>query len=123
MAFLRKMFRKKGAFDDLEEELERGKKSSFSLGEEATLDFSSSMGIGKTKIGEDLSSPPSPLMHPFIESPLQSQAPESFTARDMQLILKNLELLSSKIDSLKANLESIGQRVENIERIALREQH
>ncbi len=129
MALLKKLFGRKDSFDDFENDLSQGSKgASFSFGDHSSDEFSSRLGTGKTRLGgDDIPSPTSSYGHPFRESSLSLTPPPSAqtndqTAHDMQLIMKNLELLSSKIDSLKAALESVGQRVETIERIALQEQ-
>ena|SRR3989338_2376118 len=121
MALLSKLFRKKDRFEDLEKDLEPPKKRSFPFDEQGPGEFSSHLGIGRTRLGGE-DSGPSPLTHPFRESPLAAASPPSLRDHDMELILKNLELLSSKIDSLKAAMDSMNQRVQTIERIALREQ-
>ena len=130
MALLKKLFGRKDSFDDFENDLSRGSKgASFSFDDRGASDeFSSRLGTGKTRLGgDDIAPPTSSYGHPFKESSLSLTPPASSmandqSAHDMQLILKNLELLSSKIDSLKAALESVGQRVETVERIALQEQ-
>ncbi len=133
MTLLGKLFRKKDSFEDLERDLATPpQKRSFPFDEQSSSDFSSSLGVSRTRVsnerGDRLGNEdfgPSPLSHPFRESSLSTPPPSSFRDsrdQDMELILKNLELLSSKIDSLKASLESMNQRVQTIERIALREQ-
>jgi hypothetical protein len=55
---------------------------------------------------------------------LQQQPTQSFQGMQSSEIIasKNMEIISSKIDALSAQLESINQRLRNIERIALEEE-
>ncbi len=58
-------------------------------------------------------------------NPLQSfQQPQqaSQTMSDSFIASKNLEVISSKLDALRASLESINQRLANLEAIAKNEQ-
>ena len=47
---------------------------------------------------------------------------QSNNSNDIFMVNKNIELLSSKMDALRASLESMNQRLINIERIAQSEQ-
>ena len=49
--------------------------------------------------------------------------PASASSVNTDLLAKNIELISVKIDSLKSELENMNQRLMNIEAIAKREQH
>mgnify|MGYP001611733731 FL=1 len=46
----------------------------------------------------------------------------SYSTNDSYIASKNLEVISSKLDALRASLESINQRLSNIEAIARGEQ-
>ena len=50
------------------------------------------------------------------------QQQPSYTQNDPYIASKNLEVISSKLDALRASLESINQRLANIEAIARGEQ-
>lgn len=41
---------------------------------------------------------------------------------DVETLSKNIEIISSKMDALKAMMESLSQRIANIEKIAMAEQ-
>ncbi len=61
-----------------------------------------------------------PQLQPSFAQPAYPQ--QSYPNQDTLIIGKNIEILSSKMDALQASLESINQRLMNIERIAMREQ-
>ena len=52
----------------------------------------------------------------------QSPYPQPSQSSDNYIASKNLEVISSKLDALRASLESISQRLANIEAIARGEQ-
>ena len=60
----------------------------------------------------------------FQPSSLQSQPvfQPSYSSNDNFIASKNLEVISSKLDALRASIESINQRLANIEAIARGEQ-
>ena len=58
---------------------------------------------------------------PSFQSQSFQQQP-SFSATDPYIASKNLEVISSKLDALRASLESMNQRLANIEAIARGEQ-
>ena len=104
-------------------------------------DFGKDLGIDKD-LGMDLSQGPSPDLGMGIEpasSPQQAfnkypsfqqqsyqQQPAfqqpSYTSDSNYIASKNLEVISSKLDALRVSLESINQRLANIEAIARGEQ-
>ncbi len=110
-------------------------------------DLGKDLGLDK-ELGMDFTSGPSPDLgmgtepmpaqqqfqkYPSFQQPQQNfQAQPSFQpqtfqqqsygAGDSYMNSKNLEVISSKLDALKANLESISQRLANIEAIARGEQ-
>ena len=102
-------------------------------------DLSKDLGIDKD-LGLDMGAGPSPDLGMGIEPASQSQQPwqkypsfqqqQSFQPviaqpsyqNDSYIASKNLEVISSKLDALRASLESINQRLANIEAIARGEQ-
>ena len=97
------------------------------------------MGLGK-ELGLDIGTGPSPDLgmgleqqqqpwqkYPSFQQPQQSFQPApSFQQPSYQsdnyIASKNLEVISSKLDALRASLESVNQRLANIEAIARGEQ-
>jgi hypothetical protein len=115
MALLGKLFKKK-SFDDFEEELETPSKPSFkeSFGDD---DFSHKFGSGSSKIGEDEEDfVPSSSSFGLREAPLSAKP-----SNEMQMMAKNIEILSSKLDAIKSALETMNMKIDTIEKIALRE--
>lgn len=101
------------------------------LGEKGTptgldLGLGPDLGAG-TDLGQGLSMQP-PGSQPSMQQPSLQQPPQqpSFSAPNMQpqaqnqdyTTNKNLEVISSKLDALRASLDSINQRLANLERIA-----
>ena len=79
-------------------------------------DFETEFGSAKTAIGGEIKEPP---ITPAFEAPLRETRLET---NDMYMLKKDIEIISSKLDALKAGIESINQRLMNIERIAIAEQ-
>lgn len=65
--------------------------------------------------GEEPSSTPYPTPTPYPQPPYQYASPPTSPS---QITEKDLELISAKLDAIKALLESLNQRVANLERIA-----
>ena len=99
------------------------------LGEKGTpagldLGLGPDLGAG-TDLGQGLSMQP-PGSQPSIPSIQQPHQQPSFSAPNMQpqaqnqdyTTNKNLEVISSKLDALRASLDSINQRLVNLEGIA-----
>jgi hypothetical protein len=99
------------------------------------LDIGKDLGIDKD-MGLDIGQGPSPDLGMGLE-PQQYQKYPSFQQSNFQpafqqpyqqpsysndMTSKNLEVISSKLDALRASLESINQRLANIEAIARGEQ-
>jgi len=102
-------------------------------------DLGKDFGIDKD-LGLDIGSGPSPdlgmgmepnqMQQPYQKYPSFQQPQQSFQpsfqqpslSNDSYINSKNLEVISSKLDALKASLESINQRLANIEAIARGEQ-
>jgi hypothetical protein len=101
------------------------------------LDIGKDLGIDKD-LGLDISQGPSPDLGMGIETQQPFQKYPSFQQQSFQpafqqpvyqqpsfpndMTSKNLEVISSKLDALRASLESINQRLANIEAIARGEQ-
>ena len=64
---------------------------------------------------------PSP-SQPYAVSPSSTHASSDEDRHTTYITNKNLEILSSKLDALRAAIDSMSQRLENIERIAYGEQ-
>ena len=101
------------------------------LGKDLDLDrdFRMDAGAGPSPdLGMDLQ--PSPQTQPYqkypsFQQPLFQQQPayqQPSYQNDPYIASKNLEVISSKLDALRASLESINQRLANIEAIARGEQ-
>ncbi len=58
----------------------------------------------------------------FQSQPVFQQQQPSYNSNDNFIAAKNLEVISSKLDALRATMESINQRLANIEAIARGEQ-
>lgn len=56
-----------------------------------------------------------PQPSPYPSYPAPAQQPRAFRERFSS---KDLEVINAKLDAIKANLESINQRIANLERIA-----
>ena len=111
-------WKKKDNFDDIGKDLGMDK------------DFGMDMGQGPSPdLGMDLGQQPMqkyPSFHQqqgFPSQPSFQQQP-SFqpSSNDNYIASKNLEVISSKLDALRASVESINQRLANIEAIARGEQ-
>ena len=97
-------------------------------------DFASPMGgdfgkgFGNQDFGKDFGSPSGLSLERAEPSPfgpsLSRGHQQSFSQQGSQdiIVSKNLEILSSKLDALQASLDSMNQRLMNIERIAMAEQ-
>ncbi|MEK6946099.1 MAG: hypothetical protein AABX32_00675 [Nanoarchaeota archaeon] len=127
MGFFSKLnpFKKKDDFDDLGKDLDLGKDFGMDQGPSPDL------GAGLEPLGQpqqqfqkypsfqgqqNFSSP----MQPAYQPPYQPAYPSA--ASDPYIASKNLEVISSKLDALKASLDALNQRVANIESIAKGEQ-
>ena len=96
-------------------------------------DFGMDMGQGPSPdLGMDLGQQPMQKYPSFQQSSFQPSFPQqpSFqpqpafqpASNDSYIASKNLEVISSKLDALRASVESINQRLANIEAIARGEQ-
>lgn len=59
--------------------------------------------------------PAPPPSQPSYPSPTPAQQPRAFQERFSS---RDMEMINAKLDAIKANLESINQRIANLERIA-----
>ncbi len=122
MGFLDKLafWKKKDEIEDLGKDLGIDK------------DFGVDFGAGPSPelgMGLEPAAPQQPYQKfPSFQQPQQSfqSAPAfqqpSYSTNDSYIASKNLEVISSKLDALRATLESINQRLANIEAIARGEQ-
>lgn len=104
------------------------------IGKDLGLDKNLGLDIGAGPspdlgIGLEPAAPQQPYQkYPSFQQPQQSfqSAPAfqqpSYSTNDNYIASKNLEVISSKLDALRATLESINQRLANIEAIARGEQ-
>ncbi len=72
-------------------------------------------GMGQGYYGQPGQSYPQPSM-PSFPSPPRYQQPSYAPQQDLEA--KNLEIISSKLDALRASIESLNQRLANLEAIA-----
>jgi len=67
-------------------------------------------------LGAQPSAPPGPAPQPFQQPPPQVQQPSYNPQQDLEA--KSLEVISSKLDALRASVDSLNQRLANLEAIA-----
>ena len=137
MGILKNMFKRKDPLDEFEEELKgsinfndreepysEDKSSKASRYDEE--EFSHSLGKVSSRIGGDpeniplssyASSTPG-YSGSLRESPLQSSPP---LTSEIELMKRNIEVISAKMDAIKSMIEAMNMKVETIERIALQE--
>ncbi len=135
MGILKNMFKRKDPLDEFEEELKGsintqdqegsypGKNNKFPKYDEE--EFSHSFGKVSSRIGGDPENIP-PSSYPsgsgyggnLRESPLQSSPP---LTSEIELMKRNIELISAKLDAIKSAMETMNMKIETIERIALQE--
>ena len=84
-------------------------------------------GLGPEPMGQGLGQQPAPAMPPPAPSmpsfsppppPPPPAAQPSYANPQQDLESKNLEVISSKLDAIRASLESLNQRLANLEAIA-----
>lgn len=102
------------------------------LGKELGLDKDLGLDIGAGPSPDlGMGMEPSPTQQPYQKYPSFQQTsfqPQpafqqpSYSSSDSYIASKNLEVISSKLDALRVSLESINQRLANIEAIARGEQ-
>ena len=128
MGFFSKLnpFKKKDDFGDLGKDLDFGKDLGMDLSQGPSPDLGT--GLEPMPSGQ----PPTQRYPSFQQSSFQPSYPQpSFqpaapsynsAPSDNYIASKNLEVISSKLDALKASIDSLNQRVANIEAIARGEQ-
>lgn len=113
-----KFWKKKEGGPPLDKELAKFEKTGEEFPKfEDVGEFKGKFGEAKSTFGEELEKPSSlssfgrgAAQPPMRETPLQKD--ESFILR------KDIEIISSKLDAIKAALESLDQRIAHLERIA-----
>ena len=126
-------WKKKDDLDDLGKDL--GLDKDIGMGKDLGLDMGAGpspdlgMGIDTNQVQQPYQRYPS-FQQPqqgfqpvpsFQSQPVFQQQP-SYNSNDNFIASKNLEVISSKLDALRASIESINQRLANIEAIARGEQ-
>lgn len=119
MGFFGKLafWKKKEDFADLGKDLDMGKEFGMDMGQGPSPE----LGMGL----EPAQQQPYQKYPSFQQQGFQpSFQPQSYPqpANDSYIAAKNLELVSSKLDALKASIDALSQRVANIEAIARGEQ-
>ena len=85
------------------------------------LAFGDDFGMGTQQgLGQQPQQPQAfPQQPPFQPQPAQPQfQPPRYDAPQQDMTAKNIEIISSKIDALRASVESVNQRLANLEAIA-----
>ncbi len=124
MGFFSKMafWKKKDELDDLGKDLGLDKDLGMDMGQGPSPDMGMDMGSNPTQ--PSFQKYPSFQQQQGIQPSFQPQPsfPQPSYQSDNYIASKNLEVISSKLDALRASLESVNQRLANIEAIARGEQ-
>jgi len=120
-------WKKKDDFGDLGKDLNLDKDLGLDMGAGPSPDLG--MGLDSQQTPQPFQKYPSfqqqnmqsPSFQPSFQQPQFQQQP-SYSQGDSFIASKNLEVISSKLDALRASIESINQRLANIEAIARGEQ-
>src|SRR3989338_4122544 len=124
MGLLGKMafWKKKDDFGDLGRDLDLGKEFGMDTGQGPSPD----LGMGLEPAQQPYQKFPSfqqqGFQNSFPAQPSFQPQPYPQPASDSYIASKNLEVISSKLDALKASIDALSQRVANIEAIARGEQ-
>lgn len=127
MGFFGKLafWKKRDELDDLGKDLDIDKDFGKGLGmdQPGISGPNPDLGMGIDNGSQSLQKYPSFQQNSSFQMPAY-QAPQPFqqSSNDSYIATKNLEVISSKLDALKAAIDSINQRVANIEAIAKGEQ-
>ncbi len=121
MAFFSKLafWKKKDDLDELSKDIGLGKDLGLDLGPSPDL------GMGIEPVQQPYQKYPSFQQSGFQQQPSYQPQPsfqQPSYQNDSYIASKNLEVISSKLDALRATMESINQRLANIEAIARGEQ-
>ncbi len=118
MGFLNKLafWKKKDDLGDIGKDLGIDKDLGLDIGQGPSPDLG--MGLEPNQPYQKYPSFQQPGFQPSFQAPTYSQP----ASNDSFIASKNLEVISSKLDALRASLESINQRLANIEAIARGEQ-
>ena len=122
MAFLSKLafWKKKGDIDDIGKDLGLDKELGLDMGTGPSPDLG--MGIEPQQQQQSFQKYPS-YQQPGFQAPSAPSFPGfQQPSNDSYIASKNLEVISSKLDALRVSIESINQRLANIEAIARGEQ-
>ena len=130
MGFFGKLafWKKKDDLGDLGKDFGLDKELGLDVGQGPSPDLGMGMGMDAGQTQQPFQKYPSFQQQSFQQnqpSPsFQSQSfqPQTFPANDNYIASKNLEVISSKLDALRVSMESINQRLANIEAIARGEQ-
>ena len=122
MAFLSKLafWKKRDDIEDLGKDLGLDKELGLDMGTGPSPD----LGMGMEQQQQPWQKNPSyqqPQQN-FQAQAFQAPAQQPSMSNDSYIASKNLEVISSKLDALRASIESINQRLANIEAIARGEQ-
>ena len=104
----KKLFHREDSLEEIERELQKPL--------EKEPDFSTQYGTGKSIYGDEQA----PSITPVVQQPVLE--PTRLESNEQYILKKDLEVISSKLDAIKAVLESLNQRIANIERIAMQEE-
>ena len=117
MGFLGKLafWKKSDGIDDLNNDLGMGK--DFGLGNDQGPSPDLGLGIDQASSQQALQKYPSFQQQAFA-SPAFSQPAVQYPTDSSYIASKNLEIISSKLDAIRATIESINQRLANLEAIA-----
>ncbi|MBI1935685.1 hypothetical protein HYS31_04555 [Candidatus Woesearchaeota archaeon] len=124
MGFFGKLafWKRKDDFGDLGKDFNLDKDMGLDVGAGPSPDLGMGMDTGQP---QPLQKYPSFQQSPSFQSPSFQQpsySQPSYSGSDSFIASKNLEVISSKLDALRASIESINQRLANIEAIARGEQ-
>ena len=123
MSFFNKLafWKKKDDFADLGKDLDFGKDMGLDAGQGPSPD----LGMGLEQTPQFPQQPRYQSFQPTQNFQAPSFQPQPYpqpVSNDNYIASKNLEVISSKLDALKASIDSLSQRVANIEAIARGEQ-
>ena len=113
-------WKKKDSLDDLGKDLGLDKELGLDMGAGPSPDLG--MGIEPMPQGQQAYQKYPSFQQPQASFQAQPAFQQPSMSNDSYIASKNLEVISSKLDALRATMESINQRLANIEAIARGEQ-